>query len=122
MTDGLLLLLPEGSPARFDSRHRLVIAASQRAKYLMQGAKPQIATKFKKETTIALEEVLGGHVELLTGKEARQAMKEAKRTRETEIERLAAAEVTEDAREIKKDLSVYVEESGKTVPEPETEE
>ena len=78
---------------------------------------------FTKETTIALEEVLNGKVEFLTGKEARQAMKEAKRTRDGEGERMAVVNpgVGEDAREIKKELSVYVDDSVKPA-EPEAEE
>jgi DNA-directed RNA polymerase subunit omega len=112
-----LSLLPEDSLKRFDSRHRLVIAASQRAKHLMQGAKPAVAPKFHKETTIALDEVLHGHVEFLTGADARQAIKDTKRG-QTELERLAVAEQTEDAREIKKELSQYVDDS---VAEPEAE-
>lgn len=117
-----LSLLPEYSPDRFDSRYRLVIAASQRAKYLMQGAKPLGISKFTKDTTIALEEVLGGHLEYRVGKEARQATKEAKRGREGEIEKMVLAEAAEDAREIKKELSVYVDDSIKAEAEPESEE
>ncbi|MGH7232697.1 MAG: DNA-directed RNA polymerase subunit omega [Nitrospiraceae bacterium] len=118
-----LALLPEGSQRRFDSRHRLVIAASQRAKHLMQGSRLGTTSKFTKETTIALEEVLQGKVEFLIGKEARQAMKEAKRVRDSDVERIAAVSpvVGEDAREIKKELSVYVDDSTKPT-EPETEE
>ncbi len=117
-----LSLLPEYSSDRFDSRYRVVIAASQRAKYLMQGAKPLGSSKFTKETTIALEEVLGGHLEYRVGKEARQAMKEAKRGREGEIEKMVLAEAADDAREIKKELSVYVDDSIKAEAEPESEE
>lgn len=118
-----LSLLPEDSQRRFDSRHRLVIAASQRAKHLMQGAKLATATKFTKETTIALEEVLQGKIAFLTDKEARQAMKEVKRMRDGDVDRMAVISTGagEDAREIKKELSVYVDDSEKAT-EPEAEE
>lgn len=118
-----LSLLPEDNQRRFDSRHRLVIAASQRAKHLMQGAKPVAATKFTKETTIALEEVLQGKTEFLTDKEARQAMKEVRRIRDGDVERMAvmSSGAGEDAREIKKELSLYVDDSQKAA-EPEAEE
>lgn len=115
-----LALLPDNSSKRFDSRHRLVIAASQRAKHLMQGAQPITQTKFTKETTIALEEVLQSQVEFLVGKEARQAMKDAKRSKEGEVERMSVLESEEDAQAIKKDLSVYVDDSIKA--ETDTEE
>ncbi|MER3422135.1 MAG: DNA-directed RNA polymerase subunit omega [Nitrospiraceae bacterium] len=118
-----LALLPEERNTRFDSRHRLVVAASQRAKQLMQGAKPVVSSKFAKETTVAIDEILQGRVDFLTGKEARQAMREAKRIKESDIERIAMVSpaASEDAREIKKELSVYVDDSGKGA-EPEAEE
>jgi DNA-directed RNA polymerase subunit omega len=123
MTD-MLSLLPEGSSERYDSSYRMVIAAAQRAKQLMQGPKSSSATsKFAKETTIALEEVLQGRVNFLAGKEARQAMRDAKRIGDGDMERLATANPVagEDAREIKKELSVYIDDSPKQ-PTPETEE
>lgn len=111
----MLALLPENSKDRYDSRHRLVIAASQRAKQIMQGSRPTVQTRFTKETTIAIDEMVQAKLEYLTGKDARQAMKEAKRQREHEFERLASAGTMlgEDAREIKKELSVYVDDSPK---------
>ncbi|MGH7235737.1 MAG: DNA-directed RNA polymerase subunit omega [Nitrospiraceae bacterium] len=116
-----LSLLPEHSHERFDSRHRLVLAASQRAKHLVQGGRPLGVSKFTKDTTIALDEVLQAQIEFLTGKDARQAMKDAKRGRESEVERMAMASTGEDAREIKKELSVYVDDSPKAA-EPEAED
>lgn len=108
----MLSLLPEYTPNEFDSRHRLVIVASQRAKHLTQGAKPTGPSRFTKETTAALDEVLRGKISYLTGKEARDAMKEAKRGKEGETERIAMM-TGEDAREIKKELSVYVDDTAK---------
>ena len=54
----MLTLLPEYSSEEFDSRHRLVIVAAQRAKQLVQGARMTASSKFTKETSIALDEVL----------------------------------------------------------------
>jgi DNA-directed RNA polymerase subunit omega len=108
-----LSLLPESNQKRFDSRYRLVIAASQRAKQLLQGARPVGSPKFSKETTIALDEVLHGQIEFLTDKDARQAIKDAKRGKESEVERMVMPDAGEDSREIKKELSVYVDDSAK---------
>jgi DNA-directed RNA polymerase subunit omega len=66
----MLALLPENSKNRYDSRHRLVIAASQRAKQIMQGSRPTISTKFTKETTVAIDEMVQGRLEFLTGTQA----------------------------------------------------
>jgi DNA-directed RNA polymerase subunit omega len=116
----MLSLLPRYTPNEFDSRHRLVIVASQRAKHLTQGAKPAMVSRFTKETTAALDEVLRGHVKYLIGKEARDAMKEAKRGKEGETERIAMM-TGEDAKEIKKELSVYVDDTVQPAAPP-TEE
>lgn len=116
----MLSLLPQYTPNEFDSRHRLVIVASQRAKHLTQGAKPTGPSRFTKETTAALDEVLRGKISYLTGKAARDAMKEAKRGKEGETERIAMM-TGEDAREIKKELSVYVDDTAKPA-EAATEE
>jgi DNA-directed RNA polymerase subunit omega len=100
-------------------RYRLAIIASQRARALVDGARPLIETKNIKPTTIALEEVLQGKIEFLTGKEARIAQKEHKETRRT---RLKGSHGVEDNHlEIKKDLSIYLEESReKTKDQEET--
>jgi len=107
-------LLPQYEPDQFDSRHRLVIVAAQRAKHLIQGAKSTGTSRFTKETTMALDEVLRGETKYLVGKDARDAMKEAKRGKEGETERMAMM-TGEDAKEIKKELSVYVDDSAKPV-------
>ena len=106
----MLNLLPQYALGQFDSRHRLVIIAAQRAKHLVQGAKHAGPMRFTKETTCGLDEVLRGQVKYLTGKDARDAMKEAKRGKEGESERLAMM-TGDDAREIKKELSVYVDDT-----------
>jgi DNA-directed RNA polymerase subunit omega len=53
----MLRLLPQYVPGEFDSRHRLAIIAGQRAKHILQGSRHG-ASRFTKETTIALGEVL----------------------------------------------------------------
>lgn len=96
-----------------DNRYRLVIIASQRTKQLMQGAKPLMETKAKKPTTIALEEVLEGKLEFFMGKEARQALKDARRMKEEEAKvRALMPRPPEDVvDELKKDMGVYVDDS-----------
>jgi DNA-directed RNA polymerase subunit omega len=109
----MLRLLPQYTPDQFDSRHRLAIIAAQRAKHILQGSR-HAPSRFTKETTIALNEVLLGQVSYLVGQEARDAMKEAKRGKEGEMERVALM-TGDDAKEIKKELSVYVDDSPKPV-------
>lgn len=107
-----LALLPDYPKLPVESRSRLVIISAQRARQLMQGARPALPTRHTKPTTIALEEMLKGKVKFLIGKEARQAMKEARKQRERELEKLTMAQVAgADADEIKKDLGVVVDDS-----------
>ena len=115
----MLSLLPQYTPDQFDSRHRLVIVAAQRAKHIVQGSRPFGISRFTKETTVALDEVLRGEARYLVGKDARDAMKEAKRGKEGEMERIAVM-TGDDAKEIKKELSVYVDDTpAPAVPENE---
>ena len=107
-------LLPQYTQDEFDSRFRLVLVAAQRAKHIMQGGAPIGSSKFTKDATIALDEVLRGSVHHLRGQDARQATKDSKRGREAEAERMAVV-AGEDAQEIKKELSMYVDDSGKTI-------
>lgn len=112
----MLRLLPQYTAGEFDSRHRLAIIAGQRAKHILQGSR-HAASRFTKETTIALDEVLRGQIKYLVGQEARDAVKEAKRGKEGEMERIAMM-TGDDAKEIKKELSVYVDDT----PKPEVVE
>lgn len=109
----MLRLLPQYTAEEFDSRHRLAIVAAQRTKHILQGSR-HAPSRFTKETTIALDEVLRGLVKYLVGQEARDAMKESKRSREGEMERVASMS-GDDAKEIKKELSVYVDDTPPTV-------
>ncbi|HUK56606.1 MAG TPA: DNA-directed RNA polymerase subunit omega [Nitrospiria bacterium] len=123
----IMSLITDYDDTKIDSRYRLVIIAAQRARQLMQGSKPQVTSKFTKETTIALDEVLQGKTEFMTGKEAKVAMKEAMLAREIEDRARARAKAKallpqEDETEIKKDLSIYVsdhKEEALPVVEPE---
>ena len=105
----MLRLLPQYTTGEFDSRHRLSIVAAQRAKHILQGSR-HAPSRFTKETTIALNEVLLGQVKYLVGQEARDTMKESKRSREGEMERVASMS-GDDVKEIKKELSVYVDDT-----------
>ena len=118
-----IISLPvETDYTKIDSRYRLVIIASQRARQLMEGVKPTLQTRHTKASTIALEEVLGEELEVLYGKEAKQAQREAKRLREEMKTRQLLTEREEElASEIRKDLSIYLEEAKRqevAPPEP----
>lgn len=106
-----LSLLPDHKSGQFDSRYRVVLVAAQRAKHIMRGGHQSQTSKYTKETSMALEEVLRGDVPYLMGKDARQALREAKRHMERGFDQAILAEGDEDAKEIQQQLSVYIDDS-----------
>lgn len=93
------------------NRFKLVNLAAQRAKELMEGVKSLKNTKYKKETTIALEEIVTTEFVLLTGKDAREAIRDVSKM--IELMGGVSENEGEDSAEIKKDTSVYINDSGK---------
>jgi DNA-directed RNA polymerase subunit omega len=94
---------------KIDSRFRLVIIASQRAKRLSEGVKPLVSTKSTKNTTIAIEEAISGKLDYITGEEAVKAKEIAKKLK---LKRAATAlereGMEEELTELEKDLKVYL--------------
>ena len=119
-----LSLLPQHHQTEFDSRYRIVLIAAQRAKQLVRGAESEGTSKFTKNTSRALEEVLGGSVPYLVGDEAKQAIRDAKMANQRPIDPALYAQPDETAKEIKKELSVYIDdtaEHGIAAVEPPSE-
>ena len=106
-----LSLLPQHHQKDFDSRYRIVLIAAQRAKQLVRGAASEGKSKFTKDTSKALEEVLGGKVPYLIGDEAKQAIRDAKMANQRPIDPAMYAQPDETAKEIKKELSVYIDDT-----------
>ncbi len=106
-----LSLLPQHHQKDFDSRYRIVLIAAQRAKQLVRGAAAKGGSKFSKDTSVALEEVLGGGVPYLIGDEAKQAIRDAKMANQRPIDPALYAQPDETAKEIKKELSVYIDDT-----------
>ena len=99
---------------RLDSRFRLVVLATERARQLMSGAKPGISTRYIKASTISLEELASCEFEYVTGKDARKAIQETIVKKELGGMGVAGevAEEDEIKKEIEKDLGVYMPEAG----------
>jgi len=108
-----LELLPEDYHTEFDSRFRIVLIASQRARQLMQGAPRRGKGTFTRETCMALEEVLHQQVPYCVGNAAREAIKKARQTTEHDFDPALLVQTNEDTKEIKKELSVYIDDSPK---------
>lgn len=112
-----ILSLPiEIEDSKIDSRFRLVIITSQRAKTLSEGVKALITTKYKKNTTIALEESILEKLDYLTGEEAVKAKEIAKKLEfKKKVTVIAKKEgKEEELSELEKDLKVYLLEKAET--------
>ena len=110
-----IISLPiETDNEKIDGTYRLVIASIQRAKDLSEGALPKKASKANKITTLAIEEVASGKVNLLIGKEAVLARAESKKntTKRMMDEEQQKETMPEDVSELEKDLKVYLSEKG----------
>ena len=107
-----------------DSRFRMVVLATERAKQLMSGAKPVIPTKYIKAATIALHEISECRVDYVIGKEARKAMQAAAAAKLLKAAEGAGEGTEEDEikKEIEKDLGIYVHEPGENIPGSESRE
>lgn len=108
-----LISLPiEFDKKKVEGRYRLLVAAAKRARTLFQGAQPRTASKTKKMTTIALEEIISNSVHILTGEAAVKAREEAKRlSYENMMDEARQKEILpEDITELEKTLKVYLHE------------
>ncbi len=112
-----IISLPiEHENKEIDGSYRLVIAAVMRAKDLSQGALPNMASKAQKITTLAIEEVATGAVDVITGEKAVKASEEAKKLTYKRMMDEAQQKETmpEDISELEKDLKVYLSEKSET--------
>ena len=101
---------------KIDGTYRLVMAAVKRAKDLSQGSLPLIASKAQKITTLAIEEVASGAVNILIGEEAVKATENAKKHVHQKVIDEAQQKETmpEDMTELEKDLKLYLSEKGES--------
>lgn len=96
-----------------ESKYRLVVIASQRARELSLGAKPRIQTKAGKVTSTAIIEAIGGEIEFLKGEEAVAARQKSGRIDYKKLMEEKRRPIT-DLSELEKDLKVYLHEKGAT--------
>ena len=115
-----IISLPvEFNKKKIDSRFRLVVIASQRARELSLGAKQKIQTKARKVTTTSIQETISDNIEFITGADASAARERAEKIdykRLLEEKRKPIADLSE----LEKDLRVYLH--GKETEEMELEE
>ena len=120
--EGVFLSL-EGGLLDTHSRYQLAVLAAQRARQLSEGSRPTVTSRHVKPTSVSIEEILKGNLEVVYGKDARKCQDEAQRLRHAKKARSLSPEREEALqREIRKDLSVYFSEPTDTAREESTEE
>ncbi len=78
------------------NRYRLVIAVAKRARDLYRGAVPKVEVKNKKLTTVALEEILTGEAQVLSGEDSRARIAAMKRESENMIDEAAQKKLLDE--------------------------
>ena len=109
-----IITLPvEYDKKRIESKYRLAVIASQRARELAVGAEPKVSRNTKRISTTSLIEILSGEITFFTGQEASEAREKA--------DKIDFKKLIEDKRrpmpdlsEIEKDLKVYLHERDTT--------
>ena len=109
-----IISLPvEYDKKKIESRYRLVVIASQRARELSLGAAQKVQTKAKKVTTTAIVEAISGNIEYITGEDAVAAREKADKIDYKKLIEEKRKPI-EDLSELEKDLKVYLHEKGAT--------
>ncbi|MCL4457910.1 MAG: DNA-directed RNA polymerase subunit omega [Nitrospirae bacterium] len=109
-----IISLPvEYDKKKIESRYRLVVIASQRARELSLGAAQKVQTKAKKVTTTSVLEAISGNIEYITGEDAVAAREKADKIDYKKLIEEKRKPI-EDLSELEKDLKVYLHEKGAT--------
>ena len=107
-----IIALPvEYDKKKIESRYRLVIIASQRARELSLGSKTKMVAKGKKVTTNAILETITDEIEFIIGDEAAVARERADKIDYKKLIEEKRRPI-EDLSELEKDLKIYLHEKG----------
>ncbi len=105
-----IISLPiEYDKKKIESKYRLAVIASQRARELAFGAEPRIARKARMLSTIALLETITSEIKFLTGEEAAEARERAEKIDFRKLIEDKRKSIT-DISELEKDLKTYLHE------------
>ena len=107
-----IIALPvEYDKKKIESRYRLVIIASQRARELSLGSTTSTTAKAKKVTTSAILETITGDIEFIIGEDAAVAREKAEKIDYKKLIEEKRRPI-EDLSELEKDLKIYLHEKG----------
>jgi DNA-directed RNA polymerase omega subunit len=115
----LISLPAELDRKKIDSRYRLVEAVTKRTRALYHSAMPKIASKSKKMTSVALEEVISDVVRVLSGEAAIKAKEASNKLSYKDMleEATLNASMPEELTKFEKDLQVYLRDKEEVIIE-----
>jgi len=106
-----IITLPiEYDKKKIESKYRLAVIASQRARELALGSDPKLAKKAKKVTTSSLLETVSGEVKFIIGDDAAVAREKADRIDFKKLIEERRKTSVGDLSELEKDLKIYLHE------------
>lgn len=106
-----IITLPiEYDKKKIESKYRLAVIASQRARELVLGSDPKLTKKAKKITTTSLLEMVTGEVKFIIGEEAAVARAKADRIDFKKLIEDRRKTSSVDLSELEKDLKIYLHE------------
>jgi DNA-directed RNA polymerase subunit omega len=109
-----IITLPiEYDKKKIESKYRLAVIASQRARELAFGAEPRIAKRARMISTTSLLETLAGEIKFLTGPEAVAALEKHEKIDFRKMIEDKKKSMT-DISELEKDLKNYLHEKENT--------
>jgi DNA-directed RNA polymerase subunit omega len=109
-----IISLPiEYDKKKIESKYRLAVIASQRARELAVGSETKVAKKAKRISTTALIETISGEIKFLIGAEAAEAREKADKIDFKKLIEDKRKSLT-DLSELEKDLKVYLHERDNT--------
>jgi DNA-directed RNA polymerase omega subunit len=105
-----IITLPiEYDKKKIESKYRLAVIASQRARELAFGAEPRIQKKVRRISTLSLLETIGGEIKFVTGEEAAAAREKAEKIDFRKLIEDKRKSIT-DISELERDLKTYLHE------------
>jgi len=105
-----IITLPiEYDKKKIESKYRLAVIASQRARELAFGAEPRVAKKTQKISTVSLLETISGEIKFVIGEKAAEAREKADKIDFRKLIEDKRKAIT-DISELEKDLKTYLHE------------
>lgn len=107
---------------KIDSKYRLAVIVSQRAKELLFGSQPKVEKTAAKTITTAILEIMEGNIDFISGNEASIALAKLNKINFKKIIDEKRKKFPSDITELEKDLKSYLYEKDRDLTEKALED